>query len=84
MQIYFQATSHSHIAVGYSTGIVALFNLNTESPMTKLEKQNSDVQHLLPTLAFQAHNHTITGKSFLNNIIYTGCSRWRPLLTSFP
>ncbi|XP_049821946.1 uncharacterized protein LOC109602047 isoform X2 [Aethina tumida] len=64
-----QAFGHERIAVGYTNGSVAIFDLTKDS--TLLEIQQNSTSFLFPYLSFQAHYHYITGIQILP---YSGCS----------
>ncbi|XP_076270388.1 uncharacterized protein LOC143202620 isoform X1 [Rhynchophorus ferrugineus] len=67
-----KASGHRYIAVGYSMGVAAIFDLNTES--TVLKKQNSFGEiTIFPYFSIQAHYSTITVIS-LNHM--NGGNRW--------
>ncbi|XP_030767640.1 uncharacterized protein LOC115891333 isoform X2 [Sitophilus oryzae] len=67
-----KAAGHNYVAVGYSNGLVGLYNLNIESSVLKKE-DSSDETTILSYLSFQAHVSVITVIS-LNHL--NGGNRW--------
>lgn len=55
-----KADGHSYMAVGYSTGLVAVFNLNKESILLQRGDQTG-TNVIFPYISFQAHYSSITG-----------------------
>lgn len=66
----FQASGHRYVAVGYTDGMVAIFDLETTSDLLKLTKNNG-VDVLFPYKIIKAHMHYISGeyifKKYSNN-----------------
>lgn len=58
---FFQAEGHRYIAVGYTNGVIALFDLVSTSAL--LRQTGSDgVQIIFPSNCFQGHFTQIIGK----------------------
>ncbi|KAF5286787.1 hypothetical protein FQR65_LT02205 [Abscondita terminalis] len=55
-----RAKRHSYIAAGYSNGMVALFDLNSTSPLLKVYSDKADDNTLLPYQILPAHHHAVT------------------------
>ncbi|KAI4465697.1 rna polymerase iii transcription initiation factor complex subunit [Holotrichia oblita] len=53
-----KAAGHSYIAVGYSNGVISIFNINTESVLLKTNINGVNVLH--PIITFKAHNASVT------------------------
>ncbi|CAH1111869.1 unnamed protein product [Psylliodes chrysocephalus] len=59
-----KVSGHNHIAVGYSDGTVALYNLNTSSKLLRfIDKSSADV--LMPYKILKTHSHYISAISFI-------------------
>ncbi|XP_018561078.1 uncharacterized protein LOC108903390 [Anoplophora glabripennis] len=54
-----KASGHSYIAVGYTDGVVALFDLNTTSNLL-IGRDKDGCKVLLPFRSFQPHTHVVT------------------------
>ncbi|XP_008194372.2 uncharacterized protein LOC103313276 [Tribolium castaneum] len=67
-----KSSGHNFIAVGYTNGFVALFNLKTNSVILKY-CDDDNVPCILPQKCFQAHSHAITALALYH--LNGGC-RW--------
>ncbi|KAJ8969702.1 hypothetical protein NQ314_001633 [Rhamnusium bicolor] len=63
---------HRYLAVGYTDGMVGLFDLCTSSKLLTL-KDDDDVDMILPYKSFQAHTHYISALTLLH---VNGGNRW--------
>ncbi|KAG5897827.1 hypothetical protein JTB14_011827 [Gonioctena quinquepunctata] len=71
-----KASGHTHIAVGYTDGMVAVFDLQSTSKLLKFQdKKGLDV--LLPYKVIKAHKHYISALSLIH---FKGGAKW--LLTA--
>ncbi|KAL1490447.1 hypothetical protein ABEB36_013137 [Hypothenemus hampei] len=67
-----KAKGHRYVAIGYSNGVIALFDLESTTS-NLLHKKTSEIQVFLPVKTFQAHLSCITG---LNLSHYDQGNRW--------
>ncbi|CAH1981210.1 unnamed protein product [Acanthoscelides obtectus] len=67
-----KASRHSILAVGYTNGMVAMFNLNCNSSLLKI-KDEDEVEVLLPYKSIQAHKFAI---SMLQVLHHADGDRW--------
>ncbi|KAL3282869.1 hypothetical protein HHI36_006028 [Cryptolaemus montrouzieri] len=67
-----KAAGHKYVAVGYTNGMVAMFNISTESKILR-KKDEVGIDTLVPYKSFQAHCHYISAISLYH--LNDGC-RW--------
>ncbi|XP_023017912.2 uncharacterized protein [Leptinotarsa decemlineata] len=60
-----KASGHRHVAVGYTDGMVALYDLQTTSPFLRL-RLDEDTDVIYPCKIIQAHSHYISVLSLIH------------------